>query len=61
MQIKTRWLMLYMENGAGWLRLFRCGFGWKDTTKHPLTFSERKGYRRHLMIGKWSLGWLVYV
>jgi hypothetical protein len=53
--------MLYMENGAGWLRLFRCGFGWKNTTKHPLTFSERKGYRRHLMIGKWSLGWLVYV
>ena len=60
MRIKTRWLMLYTTDGGGWLRLFRIGFGWKDTTKHPLTFSERNGYKKHLMIGRWSFGWLTY-
>lgn len=60
MHIKTKWLMLYTKDGIGWVRLFRVGFRWKDTTKHRLTFSERNGYRRHLMIGKWSFGWLAY-
>lgn len=58
--IKTRWLMLYTTDGGGWLRVLRVGFGWKDTTKHRLTFSERNGYSKHLMIGKWSFGWLAY-
>jgi len=58
MNINTRWLTLYTTDGGGWLRLFRAGFSWKDTTKHKLTFSERNGYKHHFMIGKWSFIWL---
>lgn len=58
MKINTKWLMLDTKDCAGWVRLFHVGFGWKDTTWHRLTFSERNGYRKHLMIGKLSFVWL---
>ncbi len=43
---------------GGWFRLFGRGFAVKDTTFHPLLFSERNGYVRRIQIGKWSIKFL---
>lgn len=44
-----------LADGTGWVRLFGKGVHWKDTTKHPLYFSDRNGYRKTLTIGKWRI------
>lgn len=66
MQQTTRnWLTLrgarlqgMLFTGGGWFRIFGKGLGWKDTRRHPLLFSERNGYTRHVMVGRWSIAWL---
>ena len=47
--------MIERSDGFGWFRLLDYGIAWKDTRKHQLTFSERNGYARRLMIGAWCL------
>ena len=59
MKIKTRFLSAYVVGGAGWFRLFGYGIGWKDTRHFRLTFSERNGYKKYLMLGPWSLAFLL--
>ena len=59
MKIKTRLLSAYVVGGAGWFRLFGYGIGWKDTRHFRLTFSERNGFKKHLMLGPWSLAFLL--
>ena len=59
MKINTWLLSAYVINGAGWFRLFGYGIGWKDTRRFSLTFSERNGYKKHLMLGPWSLAFLA--
>lgn len=54
MKMRTRFFSAYIVAGGGWFRLFGAGIGWKDTRLFPLTFSERNGYKRHLMLGAWS-------
>ena len=54
MKIKTRWFSTYSMPGGGWFRLFGAGIGWKDTRRIQLSFSERNGYKRHMMVGAWS-------
>lgn len=48
-------LCITYSPGRGWIRIFDPGISWKDTTKHPLLFSERMGIaKRHYRVGKWS-------
>ena len=54
MKIRTLFFSAYSVPGGGWVRLFGAGLCWKDTRRIPLTFSERNGYTRHLMLGRWS-------
>ena len=58
MKIKTRLFSAYVVGGAGWFRLFGRGIGWKDTRRFRLTFSERNGYKKHMMLGPWSFAML---
>lgn len=58
MNIRTRFLTIYTTRGGGWFRLFGRGFGWKNTQIIPLLFSERNGYRKHLMLGRFSIAYL---
>jgi len=46
----------YRCDGLFWFRIFGYGLHIKDMTKHPPLFSERNGNRKHLRIGKWSIG-----
>jgi len=48
---------LYSKDGFIWFRFFG-GYGLKikDTTRHPLLFSERLGINDPLRIGKWAIG-----
>lgn len=46
---------IYYHKRLGWLRLFGKGVKWKDTTIHPLLFSERSGYSKGVMIGNWRV------
>ena len=57
-KIHTRFFHLWSRDGLGFCRLFGVGIGWKDTRRWNLSFSERNGYKRHFMIGRWSLGWI---
>lgn len=43
----------------GWFRVFGYGLHWKNTRRQPFLFSERNGYRKHLMIGPWSISTLL--
>ena len=54
MRVNTLPLTIYIIEGGGFIRVFGYGFAWKDTNKIPLFFSERNGYQRHWMIGRWS-------
>jgi hypothetical protein len=54
MKIRTRFFSAYSMPGCGWFRLFGVGLGWKDTRRIPLSFSERNGYKRHMLLGAWS-------
>lgn len=46
----------YYKNRFGWFRLFGSGLKIKDTTYHPLLFSERNGYTKGIKIGSWYIG-----
>lgn len=46
----------YYHNRFGWFRIFGRGLKWKDTSMHPLIFSERYGYAKFMRIGKWIVG-----
>lgn len=48
----------YYSDGFGWLRVFGIGLLWKNTKKHDLIFSEREGYRKYIMIGKYLIRFL---
>lgn len=39
-------------------RILGYGLLCKNTDKHPLLFSERNGYRKGLLIGKWRFNLL---
>lgn len=49
----TRHFQLTAEPGIGWFRLFGKGLAWKDTRRHHLLFSERNGYVKYVMVGRW--------
>lgn len=48
-------LQVVLATDFGWFRIFGYGLHWKNTRRHPLLFSERNGYRKHRMIGPWSI------
>lgn len=54
MKIPKKPIELYTMSGAGYLRVLSFYFFWKDTTKYRLSFSERNGFVKHIMVGKWS-------
>ena len=51
---QARLFSAYLATGCGWFRVLGAGIGWKDTRRVPLSFSERNGYKKHLMLGAWS-------
>ena len=59
MNIQTRFFSAHCMPGGGWFRLFGAGISWKDTKRIPLIFSERNGYKKHLMLGAWSFAVLL--
>ncbi len=50
-----RILSTYFDDGQGWFRVLGVGLSWKNTKKHPLSFSERLGKRKGLRIGKYII------
>jgi hypothetical protein len=48
-------IRFYVGDGIGWFRLFGVGLHWKDTTRHPLLFSERQGLTKALKIRAWRI------
>ena len=52
------WWSFYYLNRFGWFRLFGIGLKWKDHTIHRLLFSERNGYSKAIIIGKWRISFL---
>lgn len=55
----TKYLYGHNSKGMWWFRLFGYGIHAKDTNLHGLMFSERNGYRKRLVLGNWSLRFLV--
>ena len=51
---------LSKSNGFYWFRLFGIGLKFKDITKHNLLFSERNGFKKHLKINNWIIGYLKF-
>ena len=49
----------YIKKGMWWFRLFDYGIHAKDLRIHDLSFSEREGYRKRLVLGNWSLRLLM--
>jgi hypothetical protein len=47
-------------NRQFWIKLLIIGRGFsiKDSTVHPLTFSQRNGFEKYLKIGKWVIAYL---
>jgi hypothetical protein len=45
-----RW---HLHHRGGWLRIAGYGVRWKDTTTHPLLWSERNGRHYQIKIGRW--------
>ena len=54
-----KYIVIYKENNAGWIRIFGIGIKWKHE-KHGLLFSERIGKRKYIKIGDWIFGYLPY-
>lgn len=48
----------YYTNHFLWFRIFGYGLKIKHIDYHRLTFSERNGYVKFIMIGKWCVCWL---
>lgn len=48
----------YYYKRFGWVRLFGVGLKFKDTSIHPLIFSEKYGKHKGIQISKWHIGWL---
>lgn len=48
----------YKTNGLFWFRIFGRGLCIKNVNKHPLTFSQRNGYRKVIRIGKLCISYL---
>lgn len=49
----------HKSDGLFWFRVFGCGLSFKDTTKHPLLFSERNGRTRVFFIGRFAVTFLT--
>lgn len=49
---------MYSQDYGFWIRVFGYGISVRDVTKHSLLFSERYGYTRYMMVGKWVVRWL---
>lgn len=56
--IESKYFMACWDKNFGWFRVFGRGIAWKNLAVHPLIFSERNGYTKHLKIGKWSFKYL---
>lgn len=54
-RFKSRYIYIYNNNRKGWLRFFGKVISWKDTSIHPLMFSERNGYTSGFNFGKWRI------
>jgi len=54
-QLRIGPLVAAAGDGLCWCRFLGYGIAVKDTSRHPLLFSERHGYTRRLQIGKWSV------
>jgi len=59
LKINLKIFSFYKDDGAFWFRIFGCGIAGKNILKHKLSFSERNGYKKYIMIGNWSFTWLV--
>lgn len=55
----TKYLYGHSSKGMWWFRLFGYGIHAKDTSIHDLSFSERCGHRKRLVLGNWSFRFLV--
>lgn len=58
MKSYTRGFWFYRTPGRFWLRVFGYGICGKDLRQHGLSYSERRGIFRRVVIGNWSLTWL---
>jgi len=50
-----KWIYGYKQDGFMWFRIFGWGLVIKDTHNHALLFSERNGFTKYIMIGKWII------
>ena len=57
-QVSMKHFCLTLYTGGGWLRLFGFWIKWKDTSRHPLLFSERMKLTKFFRIGNWIFGYL---
>ena len=48
-------LQIYKEQGLWWIRVFGFGLHAKNILVHDLLFSERSGYSKSIIIGKWII------
>ena len=50
-------MIWYKGNGIFWFRLWHNGPGlkFKNLKKHPMLFSERNGYTKHIVIGNYFI------
>jgi len=48
----------YYKNKFCWFRIFGKGLQFKDTSIHPLLFSERYNFKKGIQIGKWRINYL---
>lgn len=53
--LSTKYFGYYVTRTFLWIRVFKITIAVKNTFIHPKLFSERNGYVKHLMIGKWLI------
>lgn len=56
MHVSNKLFVLHGSKDHGWFRVGGTGpgFGWQNTKIVPLSFSQRNGFKKHLMIKDWS-------
>lgn len=59
--IRRRLLDHFFYPGGGWVRVLGFGVCWKDTTRVPLSCSERLGFVGRLQLGRWCVRFLPRV
>ena len=47
------YLLISRSIQSWWFRLFKYGIAARNIQRHPLLFSERKGYKKYLLVNNW--------